>query len=124
MSGGKEAQLLGKWGERLVSEHLRNQGWCILETNYRCRVGELDIVARKDGFLAFVEVKLRKSSEYGLPREAVNAGKQQKLRMAAQLYLQENPTKLQPRFDVIEIYAPQGAATADPVITHLEDAFE
>ena len=123
MSGGKEAQLLGKWGERLVSEHLRNQGWCILETNYRCRVGELDIVARKDGFLAFVEVKLRKSSEYGLPREAVNAGKQQKLRMAAQLYLQENPTKLQPRFDVAEVYAAEGIRTKNPRITYIENAF-
>ena len=123
MSGGAEARLLGKWGERLVSERLRKQGWKIVETNYRCRVGELDIVAENGNYIAFVEVKLRKSSGYGLPREAVTAEKQRKLRATAELYLQSNPTRLQPRFDVAEVYAPQGMNTPVPEITYIENAF-
>ena len=123
MSGGAEARLLGRWGERLVSEYLRSQGWKIRETNYRCRMGELDIVAEKGKYIAFVEVKLRKNSGYGLPREAVTAEKQRKLRAAAELYLQSNQTELQPRFDVAEVYAPQGMNTSKPEINYIENAF-
>lgn len=123
MSGGAQARLLGRWGERLVSEYLRKQGWKIRETNYRCRMGELDIVAEKGRYIAFVEVKLRKSSGYGLPREAVTTEKQRKLRAATELYLQANPTELQPRFDVAEVYAPQGMNTSMPEITYIENAF-
>ena len=80
-------------------------------------------MAEKGGYIAFVEVKLRKSSGYGLPREAVTAEKQRKLRAAAEIYLQGNPTKLQPRFDVAEVYAPQGMNTPVPEITYIENAF-
>lgn len=123
MSGGAEARLLGRWGERIVSEHLRKLGWKIKDTNFRCRLGELDVVAEKGHYIAFVEVKLRKNDSYGLPREAVNGEKQRKLRAAAEVYLQTNPTKLQPRFDVAEVYAPQGLNTLNPRITYIENAF-
>lgn len=123
MSGGAEARLLGKWGERLVSEYLRKRGWNILVTNYRCRLGELDIVAENGCYIAFVEVKLRKGSGYGLPREAVTREKQRKLRMTAALYLQEYPNHRQPRFDVAEVYAPQGLNTSAPKITYIDNAF-
>lgn len=123
MSGGAEARLLGRWGERIVSEHLRKLGWNIKDTNFRCRFGELDVVAEKGRYIAFVEVKLRKSDSYGLPREAVNGEKQRKLRAAAEVYLQTSPTKLQPRFDVAEVYAPQGLNTLNPKITYIENAF-
>lgn len=123
MSGGMDARLLGKWGERLVAEDLRKKGWTILETNYRCRMGELDLVAAKGGYLSFVEVKLRKSDRFGRPGEAVTREKQRKLRSAAELYLQEHPTNLQPRFDVAEVWAPQGINTQNPRIVYLENAF-
>ena len=75
-------------------------------------------------YLVFVEVKLRKCAEFATAREYVNRSKQDKIRVTASMYLSQNPTKLQPRFDVVEIYAPQGAMTPIPKITHLEDAFQ
>ena len=71
----------------------------------------------------FVEVKLRKTADFAAAREFVDGNKQDRLRATAYMYLSQNPTKLQTLFDVIEIYAPEGALTKDPVITHLEDAF-
>lgn len=118
-----EARLLGKWGEQLVAEDLRKKGWRIVEVNYRCRHGEVDIIAANRTFLAFVEVKLRRSDRFGQPREFVTGEKQRKLRATAELYLTEHPTKLQPRFDVAEVYAPQGMRTPQPAITYLENAF-
>ncbi len=118
-----DARLLGKWGERLVAEYLRKKGWKIIETNYRCRLGEIDLIAEKGKYLAFVEVKLRKSDRFGQAAEAVTVGKQRKLRVTAELYLAETHTDLQPRFDVAEVYAPQGMQTKSPVISYIENAF-
>ena len=70
-----------------------------------------------------MEVKLRKSAAYGSAAAFVDRRKQEKLRTTAMLYLSRHPTALQPRFDVIEIYAPQGEKTAEPEIIHLENAF-
>jgi len=121
--GGAEARLLGKWGERLVAEDLRRRGYKILETNYRCRLGEIDLIAEGNGFLVFVEVKLRKNDRFGQAKEAVTAAKQQRLRATAELYLAEHLTKLQPRFDVAEVYAGQGINTENPRISYVENAF-
>ena len=74
--------------------------------------------------LVFVEVKLRKSGSFARAMEYVDRHKQDRLRITASMYLSQNPTKLQPRFDVIEIYAPEGAATQNPEIFHMEDAFQ
>ncbi len=123
MSGGGEARLLGKWGERTVAEDLRRRGWNVLAANYRCRMGELDLVAEDRDFVVFVEVKLRKNASFSSAGSAVTGEKQRKLRAAAELYLQEHPTKLQPRFDVAEVYAPQGMCTAHPDIHYIENAF-
>ncbi len=123
MTGGREAQRLGQWGEALVARDLETKGWTILERNYRCRFGELDIVAAREGVLAFVEVKLRRGSSFAPARAFVTADKQRRLRAAAELYLQEHPGQLQPRFDVAEVYAPQGQETARPAITYIESAF-
>lgn len=123
MRGGGEARLLGKWGETQVANYLRQHGYEVLDMNYRCRMGELDLVASKGRYLAFVEVKLRRNEAVMAAREAVTYSKQQKLRAAALLYLQAHPTKLQPRFDVAEIYAPQGTGTRHPHINYLENAF-
>lgn len=123
MSGGANARLLGQWGEEQVAEKLRRDGWTIVVRNFRCRFGELDLVAKNRTFLAFVEVKLRKDDRFGSACEAVTASKQRKLRATAQYYLMIHPTKLQPRFDVAEVYAPQGVRTEAPAIYYIENAF-
>ena len=62
---GAENHLLGKWGEALVAEDLRKKGWQVLAAGYRCRLGEIDLIARKGRFIVFLEVKLRKSEGRG-----------------------------------------------------------
>ncbi len=114
---------MGAWGESLAADYLRKKKYKIIAMNYRCRFGEIDIIAQNREFLAFVEVKLRKSDKFAAAAEFVDSHKQERLRTTAELYLGENPTKLQPRFDVIEIYAPQGTQTNAPEIHHMEDAF-
>ena len=124
MSGGGAGALqLGKWGEEQVADRLRRQGWRIAARNFRCRLGELDIIAENGVYLAFVEVKLRKNGRYGSACEAVTPSKQRKLRLTAQFYLMGHPTGLQPRFDVAEVYAPQGVRTEKPDIYYIENAF-
>ena len=83
VKGGGEARRLGRWGEALVACDLERKGWTVLARNYCCRFGELDIVAQKDGVLAFVEVKERADRRFGEAREAVTFAKQAKLRLAA-----------------------------------------
>ena len=115
---------MGAWGEATAAEYLRRKHYKIVAVNFRCRVGEIDLIAADRKYLAFVEVKLRKDSEFAEAREFVDSRKQNRIRATAELYLSWNPTGLQPRFDVIEIYAPQGMETKKPVINHLEDAFQ
>ena len=116
--------LTGAWGEALAAEYLHNKRYKILASGYRCRFGEIDLIACDKKYLLFVEVKLRKSATFAEAREFVDFRKQDRLRTTAQMYLSQNPTELQPRFDVIEIYAPDGTATMRPIINHLENAFE
>jgi putative endonuclease len=116
---------LGAWGEDRAAEYLAENGFRIICRNFRCRMGEIDLVAEKAGILVFAEVKLRKNSLYGEAREFVTAEKQRKLRLAASFYLAGNSRaqNLQPRFDVLEVYAPQGP-DGPVTINHLENAFE
>ena len=117
-----EARELGRFGEERAARYLRLHGYRIVETNYSCRLGEIDLIARKGRYLVFVEVKLRKSGDFAAAREFVTRGKQQRILSTASVYLAQNETELQPRFDVIEIYAPQGE-TGKITINHIEDAF-
>lgn len=118
------ANLLGPWGEARAAEYLRRKGYVLVAANYRCRFGEIDLIVRDRHYLVFVEVKLRKNADFAQAREFVDYRKQQRLRTTASIYLSRYPTALQPRFDVIEIYVPQGMETKKPTINHLEDAFE
>lgn len=120
---GEDARLLGQWGEARVAEDLRRKGWTILASNYRCRFGEIDLIAENKRYLVFVEVKMRKSDRFAPARAFVTGEKQRKLRTTAEFFLSEHETKLQPRFDVAEVYAPQGVRTASPVISYIENAF-
>lgn len=117
-------KLLGAWGEALAAEYLRKKHYTILASGYRCRFGEIDLIAQNRKTLVFVEVKLRKSPDFARAREYVDHRKQEKLRKTASMYLSQNPTDLAARFDIIEIYAPEGTVTRHPIINHLEEAFQ
>ena len=104
--------LLGAWGEATAAEFLRRKRYHIEAAGFRCRYGEIDLIAKNRKFLVFVEVKLRKSADFAKALEFVDRRKQDKLRITASMFLSQNPTNLQPRFDVIEIYAPEGIHTA------------
>ena len=116
---------LGALGEQRAAEALKKEGYRILERNFRCRMGEVDIIARKGDDLVFVEVKLRKDASHGEAREFVTAAKQQRLRTTAMYYLagHSSAQELQARFDVVEVYAPQGE-NGPFTLSHLQNAFE
>jgi len=119
-----EKRSLGRWGEEAAAEYLRQKGFDIISRNYSCRFGEIDIIAQTGSFVVFVEVKLRKNDDIAKAREWVTHRKQERIITTASMWLSENLTDLQPRFDVIEIYAPLGDKTEQPEIIHLEDAFQ
>ena len=114
---------LGAFGERKAANYLRLHGYRIIDTNCRYRQGEIDIIAKRRDYIVFVEVKLRKNNTYGEAREFVTPAKQQRVIMAAQLWLQTHETELQPRFDVVEVYAPDGVNSKKVMINHIENAF-
>ncbi len=119
-----DTHALGLWGEAQVAAWLEARGALILERRWRCPYGELDLIAEQMGILCLVEVKLRKNDRFASAREFVTRSKQGKLRLAAEAYLQERPTHLQPRFDVAEVYAPAGLETKHPRIIYWENAFD
>ena len=119
-----EKRELGAWGEERAAKYLRGKGYTIVEHNFRCRSGEIDIIARRGEIIAFVEVKLRRDSDFAEAREFVTPAKQRRVILTAEYWLATHRTELQPRFDVIEIYAPSGERTLFPKINHLEDAFQ
>ena len=123
MSGGRAAGRLGRWGEMYAAKYLEEQGLHILERNWRSRFGEIDLITSDEMYLCFTEVKLRKSDCFAPARAFVDRRKQEKLRITAELYLEEHPAPLQPRFDVVEVYAPQGTDTAQPKIFWWKNAF-
>lgn len=122
MSGG-ERRLLGRWGEAAAADFLKRKGYRLVAAGWQCRYGEIDLIVENRQYLVFAEVKLRKSAGFAAAREFVDARKQERLRTSAELYLSQYPTALQPRFDVVEVYAPQGMQTKRPEIVHWENAF-
>lgn len=122
MSG--ESERLGRWGEQVALEYLCRRHYALLQARYTSRFGEIDLIVQNPQYIVFVEVKLRKNDRFGQGREYVNRHKQERLRLTAAIYLEEHPNERQPRFDIIEVYAPEGTHTHNPVIHHLEDAFQ
>lgn len=118
------SNLRGAWGEAIAAEYLRKKHYHLVAAGYQCRFGEIDLIVSNRKYLVFVEVKLRKSGSFAKAMEYVDRRKQDRIRMTASMYLSQNPTNLQPRFDVIEIYAPEGMDTTRPEIRHMEDAFQ
>ena len=117
-----DAKLRGRWGEALALDYLKKKKYTAVGMGYRSRFGEIDLIVKDRNFIAFVEVKLRKNANFAQAREFVSKSKQEKIRTTALLWLSENETELQPRFDVIEIYAPDDSKV--PEIIHIEDAFQ
>ena len=112
---------LGKRGEMAAAHYLTQNGYKILEQNYRCKIGEIDVIALKNGRIVFIEVKTRLSSHYGLPQEAVHAVKQQKILRAAEWYLKEKKAADRPvGFEVIAI---RWHEDRDPEIRCIPNAF-
>lgn len=95
---------LGKYGEELATEYLRKQGMAILARNWRCDVGEIDIVARDGNVLVICEVKTRSRSDFGAPLEAITSAKADRLRRLAACWLRANRTpSVEVRIDVVGI---------------------
>lgn len=109
--------VLGRFGEDEAIKYLKKHKYKILERNFSCALGEIDIIAQDGEFLVFVEVKARNSAKFGLPREAVDIFKQRKIINTA-LYYQKIKRKLDSlvRFDVVEILGNE--------ITLIQNAFE
>lgn len=118
------SRLTGRWGEALAASYLRRKGYRLVTANFSCRFGEIDLIVKNRKYLVFVEVKLRRSDAFARASDFVDLHKQARIRRTAELWLSQNETLLQPRFDVVEVYAPQGTETKHPEIHHLEDAFQ
>jgi putative endonuclease len=113
--------VLGQRGENVAAKHLRTQGYKILIRNFRCDVGEIDIIARDGKTIVFVEVKTRVSDE-PTPETQINNVKRHQMTKAAKFYLSRYGIPQPPaRFDVVAIVWPNGR---DPQIRHTSDAFE
>ncbi|MFV0414436.1 MAG: YraN family protein [Oscillospiraceae bacterium] len=111
----------GAFGEKLAAAYYKKAGYKLLAANYRTRFGEVDLIVQKGGMYVFAEVKTRGANSPSRPAELVGKGKQQRLILAAQKYLQEN-NLAEPftRFDVVEVIFD---TTEKPSLTCLENAF-
>ena len=114
----------GQIGEQAVVDELVKRDYEILARNYHSRYGEIDIIAKQGEHLVFTEVKARNPKAKGTPAEAVNASKRKKLIQTALIYIQENETELQPRFDIAEVFFTGSAEPQVKGIRYLADAFD
>lgn len=122
MSKRTAAQIIGDMGENAAEKYLKNKGYTVVERNYRCRSGEIDIIAKDNKYIVFAEVKTRGINSLERPGAWVDRKKQKKIITAAYMYLDENVTDLQPRFDVIEVVY-DNVTRMIISVEHIEDAF-
>ena len=121
MSLNNTKQVLGKEGERIAEAYLRKKGYKLVERNFRCALGELDLIVLDRRVLVFVEVKTRTGDGFGTPFEAVEFRKQQKMIQAAQYFIaQKGLQQRDSRFDVVGI----SWLGREPIVEHIENAFE
>ncbi|NLM44183.1 MAG: YraN family protein [Clostridiales bacterium] len=119
----RDNKRLGGIGEKVAIEYLKKQGYHIIETNFKCKQGEIDIIAADDDIIVFIEVKTRSSDVYGQPSEAVNYYKQRKIVQVALTYLaKRNLFNWMSRFDVVEVIMEQTDKIAN--INLIKNAFE
>ena len=113
---------LGDRGERAACVFLKEQGYEILEKNYKCKIGEIDVIAQRKGRLVFIEVKTRTSGQFGAPQEAVDLKKQEKIFKLAQWYFKEKKLQEIPvAFDVVAVFWKENQT---PQIRLIANAFE
>lgn len=110
----------GRLAEMKAANYLREKGYCLIEHSYKSRFGEIDLIFEYKNFIVFVEVKARGEGSIAQPREFVDEIKQKKIISTANLYIMQYKVKLQPRFDVIEIFLKNNRIKS---IKHLENAF-
>ncbi|HEU5181276.1 MAG TPA: YraN family protein [Candidatus Polarisedimenticolia bacterium] len=120
-SGADPRKILGDRGEQTAADFLARSGMRIVERKFRCKGGEVDLIAKDGDDLVFVEVKTRSSLEFGEGSEAVTAAKRRRILRAAALYLSARDSWSHPcRFDVVSVrFSPTGAT----LLEHLKDAF-
>ena len=111
----------GAWGEIYAARYLRENGYDILNSNYVCRFGELDIIAEKGGVICITEVKARNENTQFRPMEAVDEGKRQRIEMAAKSFMKLAKINGEIRFDVCEVYIDDNFALVN--INYIENAF-
>jgi putative endonuclease len=117
----QERLSLGRTGEELALAHLKAMKYKIIERNYRCPLGEVDIIAKEEGSLVFVEVKTRATKDFGGPAAAVNQRKQRQLSRVALMYLNQKKVKDAPaRFDVVAV----DLSGSQPRIEVIQNAFD
>ncbi|WP_251423122.1 YraN family protein [Veillonella agrestimuris] len=103
-----DAKQLGQWGEQTAKTYMETLGFSIVEMNYRTKLGEIDIIAKKHLTYHFIEIKARRGINYGLPREAISKKKQKHIKQTAMLFLYDLRQKKRKwkeiSFDVIEVF--------------------
>lgn len=114
---------IGTLGEFLAEKYIKKQGYIILEKNFNCKMGEIDIIGKDKEHIAFIEVKSRYNTDYGRPAEAVNYNKKRKLYKTAEFYIMKNKLyDFSFRFDVIEILLKLDSNTYE--LRLIKDAFQ
>lgn len=114
---------LGNFGESIACDYLITQGYHIIQRNYSCKVGELDIIASDCDTLVFVEVKTRTSDKFGMPSESVSYSKQKKIAKTALCYIAYKKLfEYMSRFDVIEVIVNEEQGTHQ--VNLIKDAFQ
>ncbi len=112
---------LGMNAEIKACEFLQKKHYKLIASNYKTRLGEIDLIMNKDNFICFVEVKMRNENSIALPREFVDKSKQSKIISSAMIYMENTSSNLQPRFDVVEVYTENNKIKK---IIHIKNAFE
>ena len=112
------AKLTGDKGEKAALDYYLSNGYELADKNYRSDYGEIDIIIKNSDYIVFAEVKTRNRKSLAKPSEFVDRRKRKRILMTASIYLSENPTDLQPRFDVIEVIHDKNMS-----INHIENAF-
>ncbi|WP_298837498.1 YraN family protein [Clostridium sp.] len=114
---------IGKFGEEIAENFLKNLNYRIIEKNFRCKCGEIDLIAASKDYICFIEVKTRYGINFGIPAESVTIYKQHKIYKTAQVYiLKKNIINSNFRFDVIEVLLNRD--NNDFLVNHIEDAFQ
>ncbi|MBQ9993115.1 MAG: YraN family protein [Clostridia bacterium] len=114
---------IGRWGEDTAARYLESKGYTILARNHHSKYGEVDIIAKDDKYIVFAEVKVRAQGARVTGLEAVTYSKASKILKTAVLWMNDNPTKLQPRFDIIEITTLSPGTTIFLSLKVTENAF-